>query len=70
VLPPVYFLTRTYPYLLRPVVLLGYLAWVAVPFVPTWITGERSDFGLATAALLFTAPGLARLGTWWDRTGR
>ena len=70
VLPSVFFLTRMYPSLLWPIVLLGYLAWVAVPFLLAWITGEPSDFGLAKAALLFTAPGLARLVTWRDRTGR
>jgi hypothetical protein len=70
VLPPVYFLTRMYPFLLRPIGLLAYPAWVAVPFVPAWITGEASDFSLAEAALLFTAPSLARLATWRDRTER
>jgi hypothetical protein len=70
VLAPAYFLTRMYPFLLRPLGLLGYLAWVVVPFLPAWITGEPSDFGLAKATLLFTSPGLARLVTWRDRTGR
>ena len=68
VVPPVYFLTRMHPFLLRPLGLIGYVAWVAVPFLPACITGEPSDFGLAKATLLFTAPGLARLVTWRDRT--
>jgi hypothetical protein len=68
-LPPVYFLTRMYLSLLRPLGLLGFLACVALPFIPTWITDEPSDFGLAKAVVLFSVPGLARLETWWDRTG-
>lgn len=70
VLPPVYFLSRMYPSLLRPLGLLACLTWVGLPFLPAWITGDPWDFGVAKAALFFTAPGLARLVMWRDRTGR
>ncbi len=65
-LPPVYFLLRVYPYLARPLGLLAYVAWVGVPFMPAWITGEPWDIGLAKATLFFTAPGIARFVTWRD----
>lgn len=69
VLPPVYFLIRMYPSLLRPIVLLGYLALIAVPFLPAWITGEPSDLSLGNISLLFTVPGLAWLETWGHPIG-
>jgi hypothetical protein len=63
-LPPVYFLNRLYPSLLRPIGLLGYLAWVVVPFLPAWITGRPSDLSLGRTSLLFTIPCLAWFETW------
>jgi hypothetical protein len=70
VLPPVYFLTRAFPFLHRPIGLLGYLAWIAVTFLPAWITSEPSDFTLATGVVLLIAPTVARWMTWRDGTGR
>ena len=69
VLPPVYFLTRIYPFLLGLIGLLGYIALIVVPFLPAWITSEESDLSLAMATLLFTVPGIAWLETWRYPTG-
>ena len=71
VLPPVYFLNRIYPSMLRPIGLLGYLASVGISFLPAWITGESSDFTLGMIALLVIVIGIFWLETWrypglWD----
>jgi hypothetical protein len=63
VVPPVYLLARICPFLLRLLGYLGYVAWVVVPFVPAWITGDPADISLAKAALLITSPTVVRFMT-------
>jgi hypothetical protein len=66
VLPPFYFLIRACPSLRRPLGLFAYPAWVAVPFIPAWITGDTWDFGQAKITLAATAPAFARFVIWRD----
>ena len=59
---PAYFLIRVYPFLSKP---LG-MIWVAVPFIPAWITGDPSDIAMAKDILFLTAPSFFRFVIWWD----
>jgi hypothetical protein len=63
---PLYFLSRIYPTIFRPLDPLWYMAWAIVPYVPAWVSGERSDVDLAKAFLLLTAPSFARFVIWRD----
>ncbi len=62
IIAPVYFLIRVYPFLYKPFAMI----WVAVPFVPAWITGDPSDIAMAKDVLFLTAPTFARIVIWWD----
>ena len=66
IIPPVYFLTRVYQSLGRSLCHFWCAVWVAVPFVPAWITGDSADIRLANTFLLVTAPTFARFVIWRD----
>jgi hypothetical protein len=69
-LPAIDFLSRMPKGRLWPIGLLGIAASLLAVFTPALITGEASDLRLGEGASLCTAPLLARLWTWRDRTGR
>jgi hypothetical protein len=46
------------------------VAAVFAAFLPGLVTADPGDVALGDAAALVGAPMLARLWTWWDRSGR